>query len=250
MHFQDHVVLITGGGTGIGRAIAHEVARAHGNVVILGRRANVLRDTRKELLKYGIGVLGLPTNVARRDEVDSAVRETLDLFGRIDALVNNAGIARFSRIESASLSDLDLMIDAHLRGPINLIQATLPSLKRNRGTIVNVSSIGGTVATPGRSYYGATKAALNHLTRSLARELAPEIRVNAVLPGPVDTPIYEDLGLSKDERKALVKQLVASTPSGRFAMPDEVARWVCYLLQDRNSWVTGSLITIDGGRSC
>jgi NAD(P)-dependent dehydrogenase (short-subunit alcohol dehydrogenase family) len=178
------------------------------------------------------------------------VKTTVAHFGGLDALVNNAGTARFSSIENAALTDLEAMLDAHLRGPINLIQASLPSLRSARGSIVNVSSVGGVIAMPGRSMYGATKAALNHLTRSLALELAPEVRVNAVLPGPVNTPIYDDLGLTVEQRDLLRTKLTHQTPMGRFAEPCEIAQWVCRLISEDSSWVTGALMCIDGGRSC
>lgn len=103
---------------------------------------------------------------------------------------------------------------------------------------------------PGRSFYGASKAALNSLTRSLARELAPDVRVNAVLPGPVDTPMWSDLGLDPEQAASLRSSLLAATPMGRFGRPDEVARWVCGLLDpELSGWITGALIAVDGGRT-
>jgi NAD(P)-dependent dehydrogenase (short-subunit alcohol dehydrogenase family) len=194
--------------------------------------------------------LAVQADVSRPEEVERAVKSALERFGRLDGLVNNAGAARFARIEDADLADLEAMLDANVRGPVNLIRTCLPALREGGGAIVNVSSIGGVLATPGRSFYGATKAAVNSLTRSLARELAPSVRVNAVLPGPVETPIYDGLGLSEEETLQLRQELIQATPMGRFGQPAEIARWVCNLLDDELAgWVTGALVCIDGGRS-
>lgn len=250
MSIAGKVILISGAGTGIGRAIAGLVARAGGHLSLLGRRTALLEDACRECRQFGSDAIALASDVGDVEQVVRAVDVTLQHFDGLDGLVNNAGIARFGLIEDARLSDLELMLDAHLRGPINLIRATIPSLRQSAGSIVNVSSVAGILATPGRAFYGATKAALNHLTRTLARELAPHIRVNAILPGPVSTPIYDELGLSDSAQEQLKEELVRATPAGRFGTPEEVARWVTYLLDDENRWVTGALINIDGGRLC
>lgn len=247
--FSGRVVLITGAGSGIGRAIAIAVANSGGHVVAVGRRSVPLEETREECNRIGTEALAAKADIGRIDEVTEAVDRTILKFGRLDAIVNNAGIARFAPIDSASLGDLEFMLDAHLRGPINLIRAALPHLRAAGGVIVNVSSVAGLSGTPGRSFYGATKAALNHLTRSLALELAPEVRVNAVLPGPVNTPIYDSLGYQKEELDAFREDLLCRTPLKRFAEPDEIATWVCLLLSTESRWVTGTLICVDGGRS-
>jgi NAD(P)-dependent dehydrogenase (short-subunit alcohol dehydrogenase family) len=140
------------------------------------------------------------------------------------------------------------MFDLHVRGPVQLIQWCLPSLRQRSGSIVNVTSVAGDLAAPNRSFYGATKAAMNHMTRSLAIELAPAVRVNAILPGPVDTPIYDRVGMSPETMRRFRADLEAMTPMGRFGQPDEVAGWVCRLLDDDAAWVTGVLLPIDGGR--
>ncbi len=178
--------------------------------------------------------------------VETAVRR----LGRVDGLVNNAGLARFGALECSRDDDIAAMVAVNLLAPLLLVRAATDPLRAAHGAVVNVSSIGGVVATPGRAAYGATKAAVNHLTRSLARELAPGIRVNAVLPGPVDTPMYGDLGIDDDAAARLRDEMIRTTPAGRMGVPGEVARWVCHLLDRQSAWVTGSLVTIDGGRSC
>ena len=248
------VVVVTGAGSGIGRAVATALGAAGACLGLLGRREAPLQEVAAEVCAGRDGeeprCLALPADVGDPDAVLRAVDAVLRRFGRLDGVVNNAGLARFSPIDRADLSEFEAMLDANLRGPVHVIRAGLPALREHRGAIVNVSSVGGVLAMPGRSLYGATKAALNSLTRSLARELAPDVRVNAVLPGPVDTPMYDDLGLCPDEVARLRSNLVAGTPMGRFAAPEEIAPWVCTLLDGEVSgWVTGALVAIDGGRT-
>uniref|UniRef100_S5TM93 3-oxoacyl-[acyl-carrier protein] reductase n=1 Tax=uncultured bacterium esnapd6 TaxID=1366613 RepID=S5TM93_9BACT len=250
---QGGVVAVTGAGSGIGRAVAEQLATAGDTVIAIGRRPELLAslaaaqpdgDTDRGT------VVPLPMDV-----VDPSAPERLrdlvrERFGRLDGLVNCAGLARFARLEAADLGDFDRMLAVNLRAPAALIQALLPALIETRGSVVNVTSIGGVLAMPGRSLYGASKAAINSLTRSLARELAPDVRVNAVVPGPVDTPMYDDLGLDAEETESLRAGLLDSTPMARFGQPGDVATWVCALLDPKRSgWITGTLLTVDGGRS-
>lgn len=255
MSLTGKVVLVTGAGSGIGRAVTHTLVAAGACVILFGRREALLQRVSGEVIRARYGqpgarVLAVPVDIAVPAAVSLGVATGLREFGRLDGLVNNAGLARFGRIEEIGLDDIDSMIDVNLRGPVHLIRACLPALREVGGSIVNVSSVGGVLAMPGRSCYGATKAALNSLTRSLARELAPRVRVNAVLPGPVDTPMYSDLGLTAEETGQLRRDMLDATPMGRFGQPEEVARWVCNLLDDElSSWVTGALISVDGGRT-
>lgn len=242
-------MVVTGAGSGIGRAVAQLVATAGARVALVGRRADALKATADLVAPaHRDNMFVCPGNVGDLADVDRVADATLAEFGHVDGLVNNAGIARFAAIENARHEDLDAMFCVHVSGPVRLIQRYLPSLREHRGSIVNVTSVGGALATPRRSFYGATKAAINHLTRSLAIELAPEVRVNAVLPGPVDTSIYDDLGIDGSATERLRTDLAAMTPLGRFGTPEEVARWVCLLLGDTGAWVTGVLLPVDGGR--
>jgi NAD(P)-dependent dehydrogenase (short-subunit alcohol dehydrogenase family) len=253
MGLTGHTVIVTGAGSGIGRAIAVRLLDSGANVVLVGRREATLTEVAERAHAPGPdgpAAMIAVADVGDADAVDRVVADTLARFGGIDGLVNNAGVARFGPVAEAEPADLDAMLDAHLRGPVHLIRACLPALRERRGCVVNVSSVGGALAMPNRSLYGASKAALNSLTRSLARELAPRVRVNAILPGPVETPIYDDLGLDPGETSALRDALLLATPMGRFGRPDEVATWVCALLDpDISGWVTGTLLPVDGGRT-
>lgn len=249
MTLSGKALLVTGAGSGIGAATAVRAAAEGASVAILGRRSERLARTAERIRSQATGsVITIQADVSKPADVDRAVDVVLDRFGGVDGLVNNAGVGRFAPVDKADLNDLQLMLDIHLRGPVQLIQRCLPSLRDRGGSVVNVTSVAGVLAAPNRSFYGASKAAVNHLTRSLAKELAPIVRVNGVLPGPVDTPIYDDLDLTDDEMAKFRADLEAMTPLGRFGQPHEVARWVCALLDDASGWVTGVLLPIDGGR--
>ncbi|MEU3503107.1 SDR family oxidoreductase [Streptomyces hundungensis] len=248
MSLHGKSMVVTGAGTGIGRAVARTLLAAGASVTLVGRRAGPLGEAADT--EGGERALVHPADIGDASGARAAVEAAVERFGAVDGLVNNAGLARFAPIEKADLADLTAMLDVNLLGPVHLIRAALPQLRERKGAVVNVSSVGGALAMPGRALYGATKAALNSLTRSLARELAPHVRVNAVLPGPVDTPMYGDLGLDARGTDDLIAGLVEATPLGRFGRPEEIAGWVCNLLDPETSgWVTGALVAIDGGRS-
>ncbi|UYM03647.1 SDR family NAD(P)-dependent oxidoreductase [Solicola gregarius] len=244
-------VAVTGASSGIGRAVACRLATAGATVLAVARRGDELSALAAEFADAGGGLV-VPV-VA--DVTDPATPRRLSAVleqhsGRLDGLVNCAGLARFASIDSADLEDLDRMLAVNVRAPAALIQVLLPALRAADGSVVTVTSIGGVVAMPDRALYGASKAAANSLTRSLAHELAPGVRVNAVVPGAVDTPMYADLGLDEKDTAALREGLLRTTPMGRFGQPDDVAGYVCTLLDPHVSgWVTGALVTIDGGRS-
>ncbi len=249
MGLSGHTVVVTGAGSGIGRAVARQLLRTGADVVLIGRRTAPLADASGTPGAIG-SAMAAGCDVADAGAVADVVSAALARFGRIDGLVNAAGVARFAPLGTATAADLELMLDAHLRGPVNLVTACLPALRERHGAVVNVSSVGGALAMPNRSLYGASKAALNSLTRSWAVELAPTVRVNAILPGPVETPMYDDLGLDRAGTDALRRSLVAATPMGRFGTPGEVAEWVTLLLDpDRAGWLTGVLLPVDRGNT-
>lgn len=247
MSIEGLSVVVTGAGTGIGRSIAERAARSGAKVTLVGRRAAPLKEA-AELVPEAMEAVAV--DVTEPDAPERIVTAALDRFGRLDAVVNNAGMARFGGLGKTEMSELTEMFDVNVRAPAALIRAALPHLEPGRGSIVNVTSVGGMLAMPGRSFYGATKAALNSLTRSLAREFAPAVRVNAILPGPVDTPLWHGTGMTEGEQQALRDGLLAATPMARFGDGEEIAGWVCNLIDpDLSGWVTGALIPVDGGRT-
>ena len=249
----NEVAIVTGAGSGLGRAVARALAGSGRRVVLVGRKADTLAETVALCTASGAGAdacLAVAADVTEPAAPRRIVDETVERFGRIDVLVNNAAVARAAAFEQAGAELLELMLSTNLVAPAAMIQAAVPALRATGGVVVNVGSIGGRLALPGRAHYGASKAALHHLTGSLARELAPEIRVNAVIPGAIDTGMYETLGLGPDEVAALKEEMVRTTPLGRMGTVDDVVPWIELLVGPAGRWVTGSLIVVDGGRSC
>ncbi|KIZ16625.1 ketoreductase [Streptomyces natalensis ATCC 27448] len=240
-------MVVTGAGTGIGSCIAECVAMAGADVTVVGRRQAPLDELAE---RVGKALHAVPADITAPGAAERIIQAAVDRFGKLDAVVNNAGVARFGRLEEIDPAEFDTMLRVNVRAPAELIRCALPQLRAKRGSVVNVSSVGGALSMPGRAFYGASKAALNSLTRSLARELAPQVRVNAILPGPVDTPMWRDAGMTEAEQRKLHDDLSAATPMGRFGDGHEIGRWVCCLLDPNLSgWVTGALIPVDGGRT-
>jgi NAD(P)-dependent dehydrogenase (short-subunit alcohol dehydrogenase family) len=242
------VVVVTGAGSGLGRSLAISLAAKGHRLTIVGRTKERLLETQAEMA--GAECLTLPVDITEEGAGEYIVSQTLDAFQRLDAVVNNAGMARMAGIEQLTVAEAEAMVRTNLVGPALLIRHAIAALRETKGTVVNVGSIGGLLAVPSRAMYGASKAALHHLTRSLARELAPDVRVNTVLPGAIDTPMYDDLGCSADQVAELRRSLIDTTPLGRMGTPDDVVPWIEHLLGPAGRWVTGSLFVIDGGRSC
>jgi NAD(P)-dependent dehydrogenase (short-subunit alcohol dehydrogenase family) len=250
---ESSVTVITGAGSGLGQTLACVLAERGHRVVIVGRRTDRLNATRDFCIALGMpekDCLVIPADITEPSAAEHIVGMSLSAFSRIDYLVNNAGLARFAPILESDLTDFERMLRTNLIGPVALIKQAIPALRRTSGAIVNIGSIGGAVALPGRALYGASKAALHHLTRSLARELAPDIRVNAVLPGAVDTDMYDNLAMDAPEVAALRAGLIGTTPLARMGDAQDVVPWIDLLLGPHGRWMTGSLIVVDGGRSC
>jgi NAD(P)-dependent dehydrogenase (short-subunit alcohol dehydrogenase family) len=242
------VVVITGAGSGLGRSLALSLAAKGHRLALAGRSKERLLDTQAGIADADC--LILPVDITEEGAGDYIVSQTLGAFQRIDAIVNNAAIARLARIEQLAFAEAEAILRTNLIGPALLIREAIAALRETKGTVVNVGSIGGLLAVPSRALYGASKAALHHLTRSLARELAPDVRVNAVLPGAIDTLMYDSLGCTADEVARLRRNLIDTTPLGRMGTPEDVVPWIEQLIGPAGRWVTGSLFVVDGGRSC
>jgi NAD(P)-dependent dehydrogenase (short-subunit alcohol dehydrogenase family) len=250
---DSQVTVVTGAGSGLGQALAVRLAAAGHRLALVGRRKQRLVDTQAmcdaAATRSG-GILILPLDLAEPAAAGQVAEEVLRTFGRLDALVNNAAQAHFAPLHRAGHAELQALTAINLAAPLALIRAAEPALRASQGSVVNVGSVGGVLALPGRAVYGATKAALHHLTRSLARELAPDIRVNAVVPGAIDTEMYDHTGLPAAESAALRAEMIRTTPLGRMGTPADVVPWIELLLGPAGRWVTGSLLVVDGGRAC
>ncbi|TDB91771.1 SDR family oxidoreductase, partial [Micromonospora fluostatini] len=238
------VVVVTGAGTGIGRATARGFGRDGARVVAVGRRDAPLAAT---AAGHPL-VTPLVADVTAVDGPDRIVRYALDRFGRLDVLVNNAGVAGATPLDALPADQVDRQVATNLVAPVRLAGAALPALTAARGVLVNVTTAVGQRGWPGSSVYAATKAALDSLTRSWAVELAARgVRVVAVAPGAVDTPIGEHQGLTPQQRDGLRRWQLAHTPAGRIGRPEEVAWAIRQLCAPEAAFVTGVVLPVDGG---
>jgi 3-oxoacyl-[acyl-carrier protein] reductase len=245
MDLKGRAALVTGGGVGTGRAVGIELARRGCDVAVNYSRSRAeAESTAEEIRSLGVRALCVRADVADDAAVRAMAERTISELGRLDVLVNNAGVTSFiphANLEAVQDADWDKILGVNLRGAFHAVRAATPALRANRGAVVNVSSIAGVSGIGSSIPYCASKAALNIMTVALARALAPEIRVNAVAPGFIDTRWWKER-----EGYEVIKQYAAGrTPLQRVCQPEDVAAVVLDLVTA--DLVTGQVVVVDGG---
>ncbi len=242
--FDGKVAIVTGASSGIGMATARALAREGAQVLSVGRSEEVLRFLVKE-----IGGTYVAIDLTSLEAEQVVINRSLSEWGRLDVLINAAGIIQSGSIETTSLEDFDRMVDINVRTVFRLMKAAVPHLKNTHGSIVNVSSVTGIRAFPNVLAYCVSKAAVDHLTRCTALELAPYgIRVNAVNPGVVVTNLHRRGGMDEKEYARFLEHSRTTHPLGRVGTPEEVAELILFLASEKANWITGETVSIDGGR--
>jgi 3-oxoacyl-[acyl-carrier protein] reductase len=243
LSLKGKVSLITGGGRGIGKAIAETLANAGSDIAIIDVVEADLKATSDELAAKGVRAIGVKADVTSFDSITAAVDQVVEKLGRIDVLVNNAGITRDNLILAMSDEEWDPVIAVNLKGTFNMTRVVGRQMLRQRiGSIINIASVSGIIGTPGQSNYAASKAGIIALTKATAREFAKRnIRANAVAPGFIETKMTAVL---PEEVKAKYRE---QTPLQRYGQPADVASAVLFFASDMSSFITGQVLNVDGG---
>jgi 3-oxoacyl-[acyl-carrier protein] reductase len=243
MMLKDRKAIVTGAGQGIGRSIALKMAQEGADVVIAEMNPHTGNQTKKEVEALSRKALFFPVDVADQRQVKGMVEKVLKKWGKIDILVNNAGFDRGGTLLKVKEEDWDAVLDVHLKGTMNCIQAVAPHMIENRyGKIVNISSIYGKSGGIAAISYSSAKAGIIGLTKSVARELGRyQINVNVVLPGLTLTPTIAKMA------EKYKNMIIDNTPLGRIGQPEEVANVVAFLASDEASFMTGASVEVSGG---
>ena len=243
MRLKDKVALITGGARGIGQAIAMTFAKEGADIVVADVNLEIAQKTAAEIEALGRKALALEMDVTNYEKVEEGVNKILDKMGKVDILVNNAGITKDNLIMRMSPADWDAVINVNLKGTFNCIKAvSRPMVKQRSGRIISIASIIGLMGNPGQANYAASKAGIIALTKTVAKELASRnINANAVAPGFIQTEMTAKLP------EDIKQKMLEAIPLAKLGTPQDVANLCLFLAADESSYITGQVVTIDGG---
>jgi 3-oxoacyl-[acyl-carrier protein] reductase len=244
MRLKDKAALVTGAGSGFGKAIAETFAREGARVAVVDIAEKAAKETAAAI---GKSAIALRCDVSNKAAVDAAVKETAAAFGALDILVNNAGVSHVNKpLMEIGEDEFDRVFAVNVKGVFLFTQAAVPLMRRRKGVIINIGSTAGLRPRPGLSCYNATKGAVHVFSKTLAVELAPEIRVCTIAPVAGDTPLLATfMGGDTVELRA---KFVATVPLGRLSTPQDVANAALFLASDEAAFLTGNVVEVDGGR--
>lgn len=243
---ENKTAVVTGGNSGIGRAVAERFAKEGARVLIVGRKEDALRETAatSDKISYVVGDI---TKTGTIERIMQAVEERFN--GQLDILVNNAGWCPVQPITEITIEDYDRAFSLDVRALVELTVHALPKIRAAKGCILNLSSVGATHRAPNLSMYVGAKAAVENFTRVWALELAADgVRVNAIAPGAIRTNIWNATDLSPEDAKKHEEGIAAGIPFGRFGAPEEVANVAAFLVSDEASYVSGAVYAVDGAQ--
>lgn len=245
MGFENRTILITGGAKGIGAGCARVFHREHGGVAVLDTDEEAGQALCRELGERAFFIKG---DVSDEGDVKEAVQKTIDTFGGLDVLVNNAGILRYAKVTETSAEEWDTVMGVNVKGAFLCAKHAIPPMQeRGTGVVVNMSSVQAYITQENVAAYVTSKSALIGLTRSIAIDYAPEIRSVAICPGAVDTPLNREAFLQSPDPEQVRRETIDLHLVGRMAQPEEIGELVAFVASDRGSFINAQPIRIDGG---
>ncbi len=247
---QGNVVIVTGASSGIGWSSSLKFASEGADVVLVARSGEKLQELATQIKEKGGSALAVKADVCKDEDIERVIRQTIEKWGRIDILVNAAGIIGTGNIETTTREEWDSMMNINARAPFYLMQCAMPHLIESQGSVVNVSSVTGVRSFPNVLAYCVSKSAVDQLTRCAALEVASKgVRVNAINPGVVVTNLHKQAGMDEEAYAKFLEHSKTTHPLGRVGKPEEAAELIYFLASPRANWITGVTYELDGGRA-